>query len=443
MFTPLITDTRKKIRRATSILFLVQLFGALGAGAFFTVQQILGKEHLLGALEPANEKILWFLLFWGTDFFGVALAATLCTLLAGPVGLAPGLALGVYFAHFAGNAVVAEDVYFTYFATPFQNGGGVNIGYLGYFVMALCCGLLIKLLNMGYTRLKHILAQKIDNASRKKSGGLAFMGNFDLIVYVLTIPVVSAALTFLLMRYGVQKPTAWLDAVLPQALVSLSSAHIWIVGILFGLLAGFDITGPFSMVAFAAAATTALQGDLRLLTIYGAVLAATGWSPLFMTILSAVTKKIKTDGDDLNLGISGPINALFDNLRLTVTFSATYALRAPFAVIPGLMAGSALTGLLTAVFGIVNISYLDRVRDGLPMRQLLERGDLYLALTLPLRSGGWLACRLPLALFVLLGGVCGGTVMFFLRKAQINGQKHRGTYVEPTGDIVRTVSSGA
>ena len=68
----MIIDTKKKLNRATSVIFLVQLFGALGAGFFFVVQNILGVEHILGALEPVNENILWFILFWATDFFFIA-----------------------------------------------------------------------------------------------------------------------------------------------------------------------------------------------------------------------------------------------------------------------------------------------------------------------------------------------------------------------------------
>ena len=58
-----IRSLRQNINRATSIMFLVQLFGALGAGFFFVVQNVLGIQHILGATEPQNENILWFILF--------------------------------------------------------------------------------------------------------------------------------------------------------------------------------------------------------------------------------------------------------------------------------------------------------------------------------------------------------------------------------------------
>ena len=438
---PLILDTRKQVYRTTSILFLVQLFGALGAGFFFVVQNILGVQGILGALEPANERILWFILFWGTDFFMVAMCGVLCYLIAGLPGLAPGLALSIYFAHFAGAAPVpGEEMYFAYFSTPLRGGGGANIGYMGYFLMALLCGLLIKLLYAGWDAAKIALGKKLDNfAAKLKMTGEGLLQNVDLIVLALIIPVASAALTFVAVRYGIQKPFGLLADALLDALAGLADGHILLAGLAMGLMAGFDITGPVSMAAFQVAAAACLRGDARLLTIYGACFIVMGWSPLFMVLLSKITKKPATDADDLNLGISGPINAFFENVKLTVAFSMPFAMRSPLTVIPGLMAGGALTGWLTAAAGIVNTSYIaepPKYGAGKTMAELLERGEYYLSFTLPLRSGDFWHCRIPLALIILAGGAAGGAVMYGLRLLQARGQKKRGTYLEYNGDIV-------
>ena len=74
-------DTKEKIYRATSIIFIVQLFGALGAGFFFFVQNIFQSYHILGLTGAENEPTLWFILFWATDFFFVALAVVLAYLI--------------------------------------------------------------------------------------------------------------------------------------------------------------------------------------------------------------------------------------------------------------------------------------------------------------------------------------------------------------------------
>jgi len=437
--TPLILDTRRQIMRTSSILFLVQLFGALGAGFFFVVQNILGVENLLGALEPANEPILWFLMFWATDFFFIAMCALLCYLIAGLPGLTPGLALPIYFAHFAGHYPVhAEETYFEFFSTPLRNGGGVNIGWLGYFVMALFCALLIKLLFAGWHWLKAKAGDKQVHKKLKLSWH-QLLDQVDLIVLVLIIPVCSAALTFVLVRYGIQLPFSAIGAAVLEPLLALSQTSIVLVGILFGLMIGFDVVGPMSMAAFGVAAASFAQGDARLLTIYGAAFVAVGWSPLFLFILSKIFKRVKTDNDDLNLAVSGPINAFFENMKLTVAFSMPFAMRSPFAFIPGLMAGSAATGGLVALFGIVNNTYLTEpplYAPHMAMSELLQRGEVYLSFTLPLRSGDWWSVRIPLAIMILVGGAIGGTVMYFLRAWFVKGQQRRGTYVEPTGDIV-------
>jgi len=426
---PLIRDTRSKIQRTTSILFLVQLFGALGAGFFFVVQGILGVEHIMGALEKANEPILWFILFWGTDFFMIAMTAILCYLIAGLPGLTPGLALSIYFAHFAGTPINAEEAYFAFFATPLQNGGGANIGYLGYFFMAILCALLIKGLYAGWDFLK-------DKMGKAKK----IVENVDLIVLILIIPVCAAAFTFVVVRYGIQKPFGLFGPWAQAALLELANQSVWLVGLLFGLMVGFDVIGPVSMAAFGAATAAFLTaGDARLLTIYGVCFITVGWVPPFMVILSKIFKKPVTDNDDLNIAVSGPINAIFENVKLTVAFSMPFAMRAPLAVIPGLMAGSGFAGLVTALTGIVNTSYINEAPKygaGKSMAELLQRGEMYLSFTLPLRSGDFLRCRLPLFFIIIAGGAVGGVVIYFLRLLQVKGQKKRGTYVEPQGDIV-------
>ena len=116
-------DTKSKIYRATSVMFIVQLFGALGAGFFFVIQNLFQTYHMLGATGTENEPALWFILFWATDFFFVALAVVVSYLIAGIPAIAPSLALSVYFCHFTEISASAENMYACFFATPenYQN----------------------------------------------------------------------------------------------------------------------------------------------------------------------------------------------------------------------------------------------------------------------------------------------------------------------------------
>lgn len=446
----ILIETKEKINRSTAVTFVILLFGALGAGFFFVVQNLFGVEHIMGALEPANEKILWFILFWATDFFFIGFTVVLCYLIAGLPALAPAMALSVYFAHFAGTPVPAEETYFGFFATPANQGGGANIGYLGYLILALMLSFLIKFLYIGWDRAKDGLGRKLDAPLLKLSkkikalpsglNGRTLLDNIDLIVLILILPVVSAAITFCAIRYGIQLPFDHLAQAVTEPLKALSTSNIVLTGLLFGLMIGFDIIGPVSMSAFAVATAAFMEGDAQLITIYGACFITVGWVPLFAVLLQRITKKgPKADNDDFNLAVSGPINALFENVKLTVAFAMPYAYRSPFTVIPGIMSGCAFTGLLTSAFGIVNTAYLTEMPvygGGQTFQELFARGEYYLSFTLPLRSGDWLSCRIPLFFIILAGALAGGAVIFLLKKLAYKGQIKRGTYVENSGDIV-------
>lgn len=445
-----IRSLRQNINRATSIMFLVQLFGALGAGFFFVVQNVLGIQHILGATEPQNENILWFILFWATDFFFVVMAVVLSYLIAGLPAIAPAFALSIYFAHFAGAPISGVETYKAYFATPLNMGGGTNIGYMGYLIMAVFLAYCIKYLFIAWHNCKEFLGGKLDNSFAKKRAagkkipetltGVGILEQVDLIVLVLIMPVVSAALTFLLIHYGIEIPFQALGEAMIAPLTSLADRSVVLCALVMGLMVGFDLIGPVSMSAFAVSIAAFAAGDARLMTIYGACFVTVGWVPLMNVLLQKITKKGgNCDADDFNFAVSGPINAFFENIKLTVAFSMPYAYRSPLTVIPGLMLGSAATGVLTALCGIVNTAYLTELPkygNGETFSEMFARGEMYISFTLPLRSGDWLHCRLPLFFIILGGALIGGLFMLLFKELAYRSQKKHGTYVSCDGDIV-------
>lgn len=446
-----IISLKKNLYRSTAIMFIVQLFGALGAGFFFVVQNILGVQHILDAAEKGNEQILWFILFWATDFFFIAFTAVTAYLIAGIPALAPALSLSIYFCHFAGNPVPGNEMYIAYFATPLNNGGGANIGYMGYFIMAVFMALLIKYLYIGWDNAKNALGKKLDGVIAKlrgkikaipeNFGGVELLEQVDLIVLILILPVASCALTFLLIRYGIQIPFNALGEALVSPLTNLANSSVVLCGVVIGLMIGFDLIGPVSMAAFSVSVAMLFAGDARFMTIYGACFITIGWIPLFTMIIRGFIKKKSfcLDTDDTNLAVSGPINAFFENVKLTVSFSMVYAYRSPLTVIPGFMIGSAATGLMVSLFKIVNTAYLNELPkygNGYTFAQLFERGERYISFTLPLRSGDWLTCRIPLFFIILAGAAVGGAAIVLFRHIAYKGQIKRGTAIETKGDIV-------
>lgn len=452
-------DTKAKIYRATSIMFLVQLFGALGAGFFFVIQNLFQTYHIFGLTAAENEPALWFLLFCMTDFFFIVLAVIVAYLIAGLPAVAPSFALSLYFAFFANPVADGESMYSFFFATPQNYGQSVSIGYMGYLIMAVALALLIKLLYAGWSRLKITIGRKLDNLFnklRKKIKqipadlqGLTVIEGVDLIVLILIIPVACAATVFMLVKYGIQVPFAALSQTLGNALNELASSNVILAAIVMGLMVGFDLIGPVSLAAFSVAVSAFLAtGDAQLMTVYSVCFITVGWTAFFGIFCCKIFKKGKTDTDDMNFGTTGPINAFFENIKLTTAFAMPLACRSPFTVIPALMTGSAVGGLLTAAFGIVNTAYTD---GSLPkyatgnytygsvdytFAELFEQGEIYMSFTLPLRSGDWLSCRLPLFVIILVSAFIGGLVMMVLKEGEYRFLKKRDCCYEANGDIV-------
>ena len=453
-------DTKEKIYRATSIIFIVQLFGALGAGFFFVIQNIFQKYHLLGLTGAENEPTLWFILFWATDFFFVALAVIVSYLIAGLPAIAPSLALSVYFCHFTEASQNAVDMYKMFFATPANYSKATAIGYMGYLIMAVMLSLLIKLLYAGWAELKKPIGRGIDNiigGLRKKIKaipdtikGIDVIDGVDLIVLVLIIPVASCATTFMLVKYGIEVPFAALSESLGNVLSSLSESNVILTALVMGLMVGFDLIGPISLSAFSVAVAAYLStGNAQLITIYSVCFISVAWTAFFAILNCKLFKKGGvTDTDDFNLATTGPINAFFENIKLTVAPSMPLAMRSPFTMIPGFMVGSAFGGVLTALFGIVNTAYTD---GSLPKfatgnytfggvdytyAELFESGEIFMSFTLPLRSGDFLTCRLPLFFIILASGFVGGLVVMALRQGQYKFLSKRGCYYAPESDLV-------
>ena len=207
---------KKHVYRATGISLLILLFGALGAGFLFVVGNIFGVQ----ILKPGSaiSEMLWHLFFWATDFFFVAFVLILSYLIAGLPAVAPALTLSILFSHFAGQYNGGEfsvPLYTNFFTVPNAGGGGVNIGYLGYLIMALLLGYLIKYLFILWERVKAKLGPKLDRpvaALGKKIKPLAqldgttVIGLPDFLVYVLIMPVIAAAVTYLVINYGIAVP---------------------------------------------------------------------------------------------------------------------------------------------------------------------------------------------------------------------------------------------
>ncbi len=460
MIRNLYLDMKEKIYRTTSILFIVQLFGALGAGFFFVIQNLFGSYHIFGLTGAENEPILWFILFWATDFYFIAMSVVLSYLIAGIPAIAPSLALSIYFCHFADVSADAVSMYPYFFGTPANYSNSTAIGYMGYLIMSVMLSLLIKLLYAGWSNAKNAIGAKIDNLLFKLKKNIKFISDnmkgieiiegVDLIVLILIIPVASAATTFMLIKYGIEVPFSRLAAILGDALANIADSNIALAAIVMGLMVGVDLIGPISLAAFSVAvASYFVTGNAQLITIYSVCFITVAWTAFFSVLCCKIFKKGGiTDTNDFNLATTGPINAFFENIKLTVAPSMPLAMRSPFTYIPGFMFGSSVAALITALAGIVNTAYADGTLPKFTTEnytygsinytyaELFERGEIYMSFTLPLRSGDFLSCRLPLFFIIIFSGIAGGLVVMFLRQIEYKLLTKRNCYYEPNGDIV-------
>ncbi|MDR0883319.1 MAG: hypothetical protein LBN05_01725 [Oscillospiraceae bacterium] len=438
---------KSAVYRATAVMFVFQLFGALGAGFIFVVSNIL-QIHI----EPSQFwYVFWHLCFWATDFAFVCFTLILAYHIAGIPAIAPALTLSLYYSHFAGlydGADMTVPLYTTFFAPPVGGAGGLNIGYMGFLFIALGVGYGIRGLYTLWDYLKKVvapwaqekliakltasgLAQKIKPIQTLQAKDL--LDGIDLIVLILILPIVTALATYFAVQYIIAVPFNALGATLQPVLTDLFAAgKNGLGGLLMGLMVGFDTIGPLSMAGFRAAGEAAAGGNAIPITAFALSFAATGWVCMAVFILNKLTKwGGKLDTDDMNITVSGPINALFDNMKLTVAFGMPMAFRSPFTLIPGTIVACGLTAFLACQMGIRNTLYLTE-----PMVEKFLAGDYYTSFAQPHLKLA--ENNQPLATLgvIALGVIVGGAVALAIRQCIAVRQERNHTTEETSGDIV-------
>lgn len=116
----------------------------------------------------------------------------------------------------------------------------------------------------------------------------------DFLVYVLIMPVIAAAVTYLVINYGIAVPFNALADALQPVLKEAWGTSPALGGLMMGAMVGFDTIGPVSAAAFSVATDAAVAGNTALMTTFGLCFAATGWIPLFAWLLHLITKRAHT-----------------------------------------------------------------------------------------------------------------------------------------------------
>jgi PTS system fructose-specific IIC component len=163
---------------------------------------------------------------------------------------------------------------------------------------------------------------------------------------VLIIPVLGTAIVALIMVYLLGTPMKAINDALTSTLSSLQGSNAVLLGLILGCFMAFDMGGPFNKAAYVFATGTLTAGAASGSAVMAAVMAAGMTPPLGIALATVIAKKKFTSAEREAGKAAWALGASF------ITEGAIpFAAGDPLRVIPSIMAGSAVTGALSMLFG--------------------------------------------------------------------------------------------
>ena len=160
---------------------------------------------------------------------------------------------------------------------------------------------------------------------------------------VVVIPLLSTLVVGILMLVVLGQPIAAVSRGLTSWLNGLSGSNAVVLGVLLGLMMGFDMGGPVNKVAYAFGLAGLASGNLK---VMAAVMAAGMTPPLGLALATVVRKGLFTPAEREAGEAAWLLGASF------ITEGALpFAAADPLRVIPSSMLGSAVAGGLVMGFG--------------------------------------------------------------------------------------------
>ncbi|MGO1543483.1 MAG: PTS fructose transporter subunit IIABC [Gulosibacter sp.] len=162
---------------------------------------------------------------------------------------------------------------------------------------------------------------------------------------VVIIPLLTTAVTALVMYLLLGRPLAMLMEGLTEWLNSLSGGSSILLGVILGLMMCFDLGGPVNKAAYLFATAGLSAGTDAAMMVMSAVMVAGMVPPLALALASAVRPKLFTQEERKNGQAAWLLGAAFIS-EGAIPFAAADPLR----VIPSMMAGGAVAGGLSMAF---------------------------------------------------------------------------------------------
>ncbi len=160
---------------------------------------------------------------------------------------------------------------------------------------------------------------------------------------VLVLPLLGVGITGLIMVYVLNEPMAAIMAGLQNWLTGLRGGSAVVLGFILGAMMAFDMGGPVNKAAYAF--STGLLAS-QIYEPMAAVMAA-GMTPPLGLFLATLLAPKKYTGEEREAGKAAAVLGISFITEGAIPFAAAD----PFRVIPAIMAGSAVTGALSMLFG--------------------------------------------------------------------------------------------
>jgi len=160
---------------------------------------------------------------------------------------------------------------------------------------------------------------------------------------ILIIPLVSTLFTGLVMIYVVGGPVAAVMSAMTDFLANMGSTNAILLGIILGSMMCFDLGGPVNKAAYTFGVGLLASGTYLPM----AAIMAAGMVPALGMGLATFLAKNKFNDDEREGGVASFVLGLCFISEGAIPFAA----RDPMRVIPCTMAGGALTGALSMLFG--------------------------------------------------------------------------------------------
>jgi fructose PTS system EIIBC or EIIC component len=161
---------------------------------------------------------------------------------------------------------------------------------------------------------------------------------------ILLYPLLGIMITGFIMLYAVNGPVGAINTGITNWLTDLGTGNAILLGIVLGLMMSFDMGGPINKAAYVFGTGLLANGVYEPMA---AVMAAGMVPPLGIALATTLFKNKFTKADK----DAGKANYIM-GLSFITEGAIPFAAADPLRVIPSVMAGSAVAGALTMMFGI-------------------------------------------------------------------------------------------